>query len=237
MPGLGPTRRWPLWNGETDVLNDHPHPDGPFMTNPLETDFVEESNPSWLTLDADGTQTFSGLASASGKGTTTLNTGAATDNISLLETDAVDWNDFKELFVWMWGASISDNNAAQFFVSYGDNRDPGSITEGVYWLSNTNQGVDFDVVTGGTSQASNTIGGDRESPRMWGLRVFEHPDNANSAGHEAHWYYDWEPQVRHEEADGFPAAGEHPFRFGIKSADGSDQPLTIDGIYVEAVPK
>lgn len=230
-------KRFHLLNGETlDLEQQLTYPFQP-IEDEYTAHFADESNPWWLSFDTDnGSQSFAGLASAGGQGTTQLNTGGTTaGDLSMLETPALNWDNWSELWFLVSNdpetALLSAPTSAQVYVTLGDNRDPTAMTDGVKVITNTNnQSVTWKILNGGTTQMSGTTA-HRESS-MFGFRLFENVDNTGSSGHTIMFYSGWRPLFQHAEDAGFPSIAEYPLRVGCRSDDGSDQYAELDTVYL-----
>lgn len=229
-------KRFHLLNGETIDLKEQLTYPVAAIENEYHGDWADGSNPWWLdTLDTDnGSQTINDLASAGGQGTTTLQTGGTNaGDLTNLEGVDLNWDNWSELWFYTYndGSITGGDGDVNFQLSLCDNRDSTALTDGFAIRTNTNnQSVTFEVYNSGTAHISDSTS--HRANEMFGFRLFENADNANSTGHTIVFYSDWEPLFMHGEDAGFPSVAEYPLRVGAITADGTDRSVDLDGVYL-----
>jgi len=235
--------KFPLLDGRTVDLTNRPGGLDPGDPSPFIADFKEESNPSWLSLETDnGSQSFSGLASAGGRGTTTLTTGTtSTGDVTNLKTESFNWDNWSEVWCYAWGVTLPEPASSRIQVMLSDNKDLIDVSEAfrIHSLDQSDpSGVPYRIVSGGAANNSTLDQVTRSDPHMYGFRIYENADNPDSTGHQVDWYFDWQPIERMTEWSGnWPNSTELSFRVGIRTEDtAADRSLDIGGVFVGLVP-
>lgn len=204
----------------------------------LRADFAEEMLPWWLSYQTDSgpaSPTINGLATSGGETMVELETGSgATGNTTALVGPTINWHNWREIRVFVWGASVTANAAgSRFAVSLADNDTILDASEQIRLDTYQDEAIGGKIKTGGAEQNNFSTPLAPPTDDDLGFRIYE---TEVSDGHSVDFVFNGQFRESWSEANGFPTESDLTLYFMLRTDDGNQTVAEFDGILIELVP-